>query len=463
MEDGNLKLYVLKIILKKKVFDRVKKIETYFANQSYQAQKNIKDLISRIEHIQDMNDSVVENAIKSMYKSSKADEMSRLCIAIGNNPSEHSFKEVQRFLETIDEEYFDTIDDTSVTKDVDEIIEAVNQQREFKFNIHALQNATEGIGKGNFMIVFARPESGKTAFWVSMVANEGGFAWQKKNVHIFCNEEPAIRTQMRMLNACSNLTKRQILNGSRQLAKDKWQEIQSYIYTHDSVDMNMEDLNTYCKEHDVDILIIDQLDKVNVTGKYNSSHEKLGEVYRQAREIAKNLNLNVADKPDSQDICFVPNGDYASVIQKFRPDSFKKGNIKNLQGKVIGVHDGIVNFTIGQRKGIKISNDEPLYVVKINSDKNEIIVGPREFLGKKEILLKDVNLLSEQQEFEKNIYVKVRSTGKLLGAKVKLAKNNSANVELDIPEDGISPGQACVFYNKDLQGYKVLGGGWIKE
>jgi len=190
----------------------------------------------------------------------------------------------------------------------------------------------------------------------------------------------------------------------------------------------------------------------------------LGDLHKsETREIAQELNLNVADKPDSQDICFVPNGDYASVIQKFRPDSFKKGNIKNLQGKVIGVHDGIINFTIGQRKGIKISNDEPLYVVKINSDKNEIIVGPREFLGKKEILLKDVNLLSEQQEFEKNIYVKVRSTGKLLGAKVKLAKNNSANVELDIPEDGISPGQACVFYNKDSQGYKVLGGGWIKE
>ena len=183
----------------------------------------------------------------------------------------------------------------------------------------------------------------------------------------------------------------------------------------------------------------------------------------ETREIAQELDLNVADKPDSQDICFVPNGDYTSVIQKFRPDSFKKGNIKNLQGKVIGVHDGIVNFTIGQGKGIKISNDEPLYVVKINSDKNEIIVGPREFLGKKEILLKDVNLLSEQQEFEKNIYVKVRSTGKLLGAKVKLAKNNSANVVLDIPEDGISPGQACVFYNKDPQGYKVLGGGWITE
>ena len=97
----------------------------------------------------------------------------------------------------------------------------------------------------------------------------------------------------------------------------------------------------------------------------------------ETRDIAKKLELNVADKPDSQDICFVPSGDYASVIQKFRPDFFKKGNIKNLNDKVIGVHDGIINFTIGQRKGIRVSDKEPLYVIKINSEKNEIIVGPK--------------------------------------------------------------------------------------
>ena len=89
----------------------------------------------------------------------------------------------------------------------------------------------------------------------------------------------------------------------------------------------------------------------------------------ETRSIAKKLNLNVADKPDSQDICFVPNGDYASVIQKFRPDSFKKGNIKNLEGKVIGVHNGIINFTIGQRKGIKVSDKDALYVLKIDAKK----------------------------------------------------------------------------------------------
>ena len=190
----------------------------------------------------------------------------------------------------------------------------------------------------------------------------------------------------------------------------------------------------------------------------------LGKILKdKTREIAKDLDLNVADKPDSQDICFVPNGDYSSVIQKFRPDSFKKGNIKNLDGEVIGIHEGIVNFTIGQRKGIKVSDKEPLYVVKIDSVNNEIIVGPKEKLGKKNILLKDLNLLSEKKEFEQNIFVKVRSTGKLLEAKVNIKDQNTAEVNLMKSEDGISPGQACVFYNKDKFGHKVLGGGWIKE
>ena len=130
---------------------------------------------------------------------------------------------------------------------------------------------------------------------------------------------------------------------------------------------------------------------------FNTTREQLnylrfplgGMLKNTTREIAKKLDLNVADKPDSQDICFVPNGDYASVIQKFRPDSFQKGNIKNLNGEVVGVHDGIINFTIGQRRGIKVSDKEALYVIKIDSDKNEIIVGPKEKLGKKRINLKE--------------------------------------------------------------------------
>ena len=104
---------------------------------------------------------------------------------------------------------------------------------------------------------------------------------------------------------------------------------------------------------------------------------------KETREIARKLELNVADKPDSQDICFVPNGDYASVIEKLRPNSFSKGNIKNIDGKVIGIHEGIINYTIGQRRGIKIADKDPLYVIKIDADKNEIIVGSKEYLAKK--------------------------------------------------------------------------------
>ena len=183
----------------------------------------------------------------------------------------------------------------------------------------------------------------------------------------------------------------------------------------------------------------------------------------ETRNIARELELNVADKPDSQDICFVPNGDYASVIEKFRPNSFNKGNIKNIEGKVIGVHDGIINYTIGQRKGIKISDKNPLYVIKILAETNEIIVGSREHLIKTKINLKDLNIITnDKNDFNNELFVKVRSTGKLIKAKINI-DNQFANVDLLEEELGIAPGQACVFYSKNDKGYKVLGGGWIKN
>ena len=187
-----------------------------------------------------------------------------------------------------------------------------------------------------------------------------------------------------------------------------------------------------------------------------------GMLKSETREIAKNLELNVADKPDSQDICFVPNGDYVSVIGKLKPDSFKKGNIKDKSGKVLGVHDGIINFTIGQRRVIKIAAEEPLYVVDINPELNEIIVGTRKDLIKRHISLRDINLLCEKKVFENEILVKIRSTGKLIKSKLILEKND-AKLELLEDEYGISPGQACVFYSKDKYGDKVLGGGWISK
>ena len=183
---------------------------------------------------------------------------------------------------------------------------------------------------------------------------------------------------------------------------------------------------------------------------------------RETRKIATELNLNVADKPDSQDICFVPNGNYSSVIKKYRPESFKEGKILDTKGKTIGKHNGIINFTIGQRKRIGIANKDPLYVVEINANENQIIVGSKKSLLINKIYLKKINLLGNSEENNQSIFIKVRSTGKLIKAKLILNKSEG-EVSLEEDELGISPGQACVFYCKNNFGDKVLGGGWISR
>jgi tRNA-specific 2-thiouridylase len=189
----------------------------------------------------------------------------------------------------------------------------------------------------------------------------------------------------------------------------------------------------------------------------------LGEIEKsETRTIAEKLNLNVAAKPDSQDICFVPNGDYASVIKKFRPESFKSGKIIDIEGNQLGEHEGIINYTIGQRKGIKIASNNPLYVINIDADNNTIIVGNKECLEVRKISLRDLNILGSKKEFIKPINIKVRSTGRLLKAKINISET-LADVEILDKETGISPGQACVFYSKDNVGDKVLGGGWIHK
>ena len=130
----------------------------------------------------------------------------------------------------------------------------------------------------------------------------------------------------------------------------------------------------------------------------------LGDIEKmETRNIAKKLNLNVAEKPDSQDICFVPNGDYSSVIKKFRPESFNPGKIIDIKGKVIGQHDGIINYTIGQRRGIKIADKDPLYVIKIDNNNNTIVVGPKEALKINKIILRELNILGSKSELEKEI------------------------------------------------------------
>ena len=227
-------------------------------------------------------------------------------------------------------------------------------------------------------------------------------------------------------------------------------------------------VNRVCNNGNAEMYRATDLEKDQSYFLFNTTQEQLnflrfplGKLKKQeTREIASSLKLNVANKPDSQDICFVPNGDYASVIKKFRPESFQRGNIVDIEGNIIGQHEGIINFTIGQRKGIKISNKDPLYVIRLNAKKNEVVVGKKELLLIEKIYLKNLNLIGKLICNESNLFIKVRSTGQLIKAKIK-TNNNSAEVILMENEKGVSPGQACVFYLKEKIGEKVLGGGWI--
>lgn len=184
----------------------------------------------------------------------------------------------------------------------------------------------------------------------------------------------------------------------------------------------------------------------------------------ETRALAHKYGLNVANKKDSQDICFIPNGSYADTIKKLRPNTAKPGAILNDKDIVIGEHKGIINYTVGQRKGIGLNSDIPLFVTKINANKNTITVGPRESLKQKELFLKDINWLGEDCFYPTlkachELKVKTRYQRPLSPARVFPISEKKARVVILIEEDSISPGQACVFYSNDSP--RILGGGWI--
>lgn len=183
----------------------------------------------------------------------------------------------------------------------------------------------------------------------------------------------------------------------------------------------------------------------------------------EIREFAAKLALPVADKPDSQDICFVPNGDYATVIERLRPDCSLPGEIVDMDGNILGQHQGVLHYTVGQRRGLGVAIGEPLYVVRIDADTRQVIVGPKEALEKRTIMLDEVNWLGGETLSDPiDVKVKIRSTGLPVRANLKLLQGQRAEVSLDIPEEGVSPGQACVFYGaEEGPAARVLGGGWI--
>ncbi len=183
------------------------------------------------------------------------------------------------------------------------------------------------------------------------------------------------------------------------------------------------------------------------------------------RALAAKYGLSVADKPDSQDICFVPDGDYASVIRKLRPEAADPGEIVHADGRVLGHHDGVIHYTIGQRRGLGIGGlSEPLYVVKLDADAKKVVVGPKEMLSTRTVPVREINWLGDAPLTSQPVWqvsVRVRSTRPPTEAIIRPLSDTEATVELITPEEGISPGQACVFYDRDSS--RIFGGGWIHK
>jgi tRNA-uridine 2-sulfurtransferase len=192
----------------------------------------------------------------------------------------------------------------------------------------------------------------------------------------------------------------------------------------------------------------------------------LGELPKEeTRALARELGLSVAEKADSQDICFVPQGKYSTVIERLKPGAVRPGAIVHMDGRVLGRHQGIVHYTVGQRRGLGLSVGEPLYVVRLDAGAARVIVGPREALSTRSIRITDVNWLGDTPleglgEHPLEVAVRVRSTREPRPALLRF-DGTGAMIELMAPEDGVSPGQACVMYDSDAPRARVLGGGTI--
>lgn len=188
----------------------------------------------------------------------------------------------------------------------------------------------------------------------------------------------------------------------------------------------------------------------------------------QTRELARRFGLAIAEKHDSQDICFVPTGHYADVIERLKPGAAEAGSIVDLDGNVLGTHSGIIHYTVGQRRGLGLATGSPLYVVRLDAGRREVVVGPREALRMSRIVLRDVNWIGDGSieqalaDDRREVFVKVRSTRPPQAAWLR-AGAEGYEVELVDGEHGVSPGQACVFYDAAGGQARVLGGGFIKS
>ena len=248
------------------------------------AKEQLSELIEDIKETQEPSKEIADDIVKILSERDVAQRIAVEATEIFNGkPADFNtiLSMIEKYKTGLPSEKLD-----AVTNDISELIEKLNVVSKWQFNLTVLKNNIGGIGPGNLMIAFARPEVGKTAFWVSLVSAPYGFAEQGAKVHAFINEEPAIRTQMRAISCYTGMTRQEVIQ-DKKIAQNVWSEIKDNISMFDTVDWSMEDIDAHCEKHKPDIIVIDQLDKINVTGTFARTDEKLRQIYTSVREIAK--------------------------------------------------------------------------------------------------------------------------------------------------------------------------------
>ena len=272
------------------------------------AKEQFSELIEDIKEVQEPSKEIADDVVKILVERDVAQKIAIEATEIFNGrPADFNtiLSIIEKHKHGLPIEKID-----AVTNDIGELIEKLNVVSKWQFNLTVLKNNISGIGPGNLMIIFARPEVGKTAFWVSLVSAPNGFAEQGAKVHAFINEEPAVRTQMRAISCFTGYNREQIIENIDD-TQAEWIKIKDNIKMIDTVDWSLDDIDSHCEKHKPDIIVIDQLDKVNVKGTFARTDEKLRAVYTGVREIAKRRDCVViaisqasADAHDRDHISF---------------------------------------------------------------------------------------------------------------------------------------------------------------
>lgn len=248
------------------------------------AKEKFTDLVEDIKTVTDPSPQIAEDIVNLMADRETAQKIAIEATEIFNGKPAN-FNDILKLIENHKKNMPDNTTQ-AVTNDIGSVMDQLNVTTKWQFNIPILHEKIGGIGPGNLMIAFARPETGKTAFWVSLVSAPDGFAWQGAKVHAFINEEPAIRTQMRTISCSTGYTRDEISDNMEEV-HFAWSKVKDNIFLYDVVDWTLEDIDTHCEKYKPDIIVIDQLDKVNVKGTFARTDEKLRAIYTGAREIAK--------------------------------------------------------------------------------------------------------------------------------------------------------------------------------